>query len=90
MTETTANLLKRRTGLLGPNVSTFYDDPVHLVRGRRGMGVGCTGKKNISIATTMFPMSAIATQEWSTRFAVRHQSLNTHTTLSSRGHPQLC
>ncbi|MEP1206954.1 MAG: aminotransferase class III-fold pyridoxal phosphate-dependent enzyme [Rhizobiaceae bacterium] len=26
-------LIQRRARLLGPNVSTFYDDPVHLVRG---------------------------------------------------------
>jgi len=30
---TKQELLNRRTRLLGPNVSTFYDDPVHLVRG---------------------------------------------------------
>lgn len=29
----TADLMARRARLLGPNVSTFYDDPVHLVRG---------------------------------------------------------
>ena len=29
----TQNLLQRRDRLLGPNVSTFYDDPVHIVRG---------------------------------------------------------
>jgi len=28
-----ANLMQRRARLMGPNVSTFYDDPVHLVRG---------------------------------------------------------
>lgn len=27
------DLMARRRALLGPNVSTFYDDPVHLVRG---------------------------------------------------------
>ena len=27
------DLVARRRALLGPNVSTFYDDPVHLVRG---------------------------------------------------------
>lgn len=27
-------LIQRRARLLGPNVSTFYDDPVHLVRGQ--------------------------------------------------------
>jgi len=26
------DLLDRRANLLGPNVSTFYDDPVHVVR----------------------------------------------------------
>ncbi len=30
---TTADLMARRARLLGPNVSTFYDDPVHLTRG---------------------------------------------------------
>ncbi|ASP34199.1 aspartate aminotransferase family protein [Labrenzia sp. VG12] len=29
----TSELLDRRTRLLGPNVSTFYDEPVHLVKG---------------------------------------------------------
>jgi 4-aminobutyrate aminotransferase-like enzyme len=29
----TQNMLKRRARLLGPNVSTFYDDPLHLVKG---------------------------------------------------------
>lgn len=27
------DLMARRRALLGPNMSTFYDDPVHLVRG---------------------------------------------------------
>ena len=26
-------LISDRTRLLGPNISTFYDDPVHIVRG---------------------------------------------------------
>ncbi|PSL17879.1 aspartate aminotransferase family protein [Shimia abyssi] len=29
----TQNLIARRAQLLGPNVSTFYEDPVHMVRG---------------------------------------------------------
>ena len=29
----TAEMMARRTRLLGPNVSTFYDEPVALVRG---------------------------------------------------------
>ncbi len=28
-----ANMLQRRTRFLGPNISTFYDEPVHLVKG---------------------------------------------------------
>lgn len=28
-----SDLIARRRALLGPNVSTFYDDPVHIVRG---------------------------------------------------------
>ena len=31
--KSTANLEARRARLLGPNIPTFYDDPVHLVRG---------------------------------------------------------
>lgn len=33
MTRTTDQLIADRARLLGPNVSTFYDDPVHIVRG---------------------------------------------------------
>lgn len=33
MPDETAALLERRRRLLGPNVSTFYDEPVHFVKG---------------------------------------------------------
>ncbi|SPF78878.1 5-aminovalerate aminotransferase DavT [Aliiroseovarius pelagivivens] len=33
MTRTTQQLLADRNRLLGPNVSTFYDDPIHVVKG---------------------------------------------------------
>ena len=33
MTRTAADLIADRARLMGPNVSTFYDDPVHIVRG---------------------------------------------------------
>lgn len=33
-TAPTETLLERRARLLGPNMSTFYDEPVHLVRGQ--------------------------------------------------------
>jgi len=33
MVTNTSPLIEKRARLLGPNVSTFYDDPVHLVRG---------------------------------------------------------
>ncbi|OED42250.1 aminotransferase [Chromatiales bacterium (ex Bugula neritina AB1)] len=33
MKESSAELMERRARLLGPNVSTFYEDPVHIVRG---------------------------------------------------------
>lgn len=32
MTRTTAQLISDRARLMGPNVSTFYDDPVHITR----------------------------------------------------------
>ncbi len=34
MTPETEDLIARRRRLLGPNVSTFYEEPVHLVRGQ--------------------------------------------------------
>ncbi len=34
MTRTTNQLLADRTRLLGPNVATFYDDPIHVVKGQ--------------------------------------------------------
>lgn len=34
MTASTQQLMERRARLLGPNVSTFYEEPVHLVRGQ--------------------------------------------------------
>lgn len=33
MTKTNAQLLADRARLLGPNVSTFYDNPIHMVKG---------------------------------------------------------
>ena len=33
MTRTTQQLLADRARLMGPNVSTFYEEPVHFVRG---------------------------------------------------------
>ena len=33
MTRTTADLVADRARLLGPNVSTFYEDPIHVVKG---------------------------------------------------------
>ena len=33
MTATIADLIDRRARFLGPNIPTFYDEPVHLVRG---------------------------------------------------------
>lgn len=33
MTRTTTQLLADRARLMGPNVSTFYEDPIHFVRG---------------------------------------------------------
>tara|TARA_B110000027_G_scaffold110165_1_gene117957 strand:- start:1436 stop:2725 length:1290 start_codon:yes stop_codon:yes gene_type:complete len=33
MTRTTAELIAGRARLMGPNVATFYDDPIHFVKG---------------------------------------------------------
>jgi len=34
VTRTTAQLIAERARLIGPNVSTFYDEPVHVVKGK--------------------------------------------------------
>ncbi len=39
------DLVARRRRLLGPNVSTFYDEPVHLVRGEGVWVWDCAGRK---------------------------------------------
>ncbi|MFT6696900.1 MAG: 4-aminobutyrate aminotransferase-like enzyme [Paracoccaceae bacterium] len=41
----TQAMLKRRERLLGPNMATFYDDPVHLVRGEDVWLWDADGKK---------------------------------------------
>ena len=33
MARTTAELMKDRDRLMGPNVSTFYDEPIHFIKG---------------------------------------------------------
>lgn len=33
MSRTTQQLIADRARLMGPNVATFYDDPVHIVKG---------------------------------------------------------
>ena len=42
---TNADLLRRREQLLGTNVPTFYDEPVHIVRGERTWLWDAAGKK---------------------------------------------
>ena len=39
------DLIGRRRALLGPNVSTFYDDPVHVVRGEGVWMCDAEGRK---------------------------------------------
>lgn len=40
-----SDLLKRRRALLGPNVPTFYNDPVHIVRGEGVWLYGADGRR---------------------------------------------
>ena len=39
-------LIERRRRLLGPNFSTFYKNPVHIVRGKGVWLWDASGKKN--------------------------------------------
>ena len=41
----TNNLIDKRRRLLGPNMSLFYDDPVHLVRGQGVWVFDADGRK---------------------------------------------
>ncbi|WP_121067276.1 aspartate aminotransferase family protein [Chachezhania antarctica] len=78
MTRTTQQLLADRTRLLGPNVSTFYDDPVHFVKGEGVWLWDADGRKyldcynNVPVVGHCNPrvVEAIATQA---------ATLNTHT-----------
>jgi 4-aminobutyrate aminotransferase-like enzyme len=45
MSLSTAALMERRARLLGPQVSTFYDEPVHLVKGQGVWVWGADGKR---------------------------------------------
>ena len=47
MATNTSSLIEKRARLLGPNVSTFYDDPVHLVRGEGVWVWDAEGKKHL-------------------------------------------
>ena len=75
---TSGDLVARRRRLLGPNVSTFYDDPVHLVRGEGVWVWDAAGRKyldcynNVPHVGHCHPhvVSAICTQA---------ATLNTHT-----------
>ena len=66
-----AELTERRARLLGPNVATFYDEPVHIVRGQGVWLWDAEGRKyldcynNTSIVTITSPMSAMPTSGWS-------------------------
>ena len=45
MTRSTSDILRDRTRLLGPNFSTFYDEPVHFVKGEGVWLWDAAGKK---------------------------------------------
>ncbi|WP_375175021.1 aspartate aminotransferase family protein [Pseudooceanicola sp.] len=78
MTRTTAELIADRQRLLGPNVSTFYDDPVHFVKGEGVWLWDAEGRRyldcynNVPVVGHCNPrvVEAIATQA---------ATLNTHT-----------
>ena len=40
----TNDLIARREAVLGPNVPTFYEKPLHLIRGEGGLGLGFYGQ----------------------------------------------
>lgn len=52
----TADLLARRARVLGPNVQTFYDDPVHLVR---GLGTRVAERENLVYRIDCTPPRAL-------------------------------
>ena len=70
MSRTTAQLVADRARLMGPNVATFYDDPIHFVKAMV-FGCGTLRGVNIWIATIMCPMSDTATPVSLKRFAAR-------------------
>ena len=58
---TTADILADRARLMGPNVSTFYDDPVHVVKGDGVWLWDADGRKYLDCYNNV-PMWGIATR----------------------------
>ncbi|MYB22486.1 MAG: aspartate aminotransferase family protein [Chloroflexi bacterium] len=48
-TETTQDLLERRARLLGAGIATFYDDPVHIVRGEGAWLFDADGRRYLDL-----------------------------------------
>ena len=50
MVPLSSELIARRARLLGPNVATFYDDPVHVVRGEGVWLWDADGRKYLDLS----------------------------------------
>ena len=78
MTATTGELIARRARLLGPNVSTFYDEPVHLVKGEGVWVWDAAGRKYLDCYNNV-PHVGHAHPAVVEAIAAQAAMLNTHT-----------
>ncbi|QYZ69352.1 aspartate aminotransferase family protein [Neotabrizicola shimadae] len=73
-----SDLMKRRRDLLGPNVSTFYDDPVHLVRGEGVWLWDAAGRRYLDCYNNV-PHVGHCNPRVVDAIAAQARTLNTHT-----------
>ena len=74
----TTDLVTKRRQLLGPNVSTFYDDPVHIVRGEGVWLWDADGKKYLDCYNNV-PHVGHCNPRVVDAICAQAKTLNTHT-----------
>lgn len=78
MARTTKQLVADRTRFLGPNVSTFYDDPIHIVKGEGVWLWDANGRKYLDCYNNV-PHVGHCNERVTDAICRQVRTLNTHT-----------
>lgn len=78
MTRTNAELIADRSRLMGPNVSTFYDDPLHIVKGEGVWLWDANGRKYLDCYNNV-PHVGHCNPRVVDAICAQARTLNTHT-----------